>query len=115
MDTRLDQYWPRNAFDGELIGARNRRDYYVNIIKHPFQETEINEKVSYDREVSIADLARELDTYSAAVKHREDKGDKAADEMIAEFVDRVKKVLGTENDQVTLITRNSFFIVMARK
>jgi len=65
--------------------------------------------------VSIADLARELDTYSAAVKHREDKGDKAADEMIAEFVDRVKKVLEAQNDEVNLVSRNSFFIVMARK
>jgi len=115
MDTHLDSYWPRNAFDGEIIGARNRRDYYVNIIKHPFEETEVNEKVSYDREVSIADLARELDTYSAAVKHREDKGDKAADDMIGEFVERVKKVLEADNDQVNVVTRNSFFIVMARK
>merc|ERR1719228_3131735 len=32
MDTHLDKYWTRNAFDGETIGARNRRDYYVNII-----------------------------------------------------------------------------------
>lgn len=115
MDTHLDKYWTRNAFDGEIIGARNRRDYYVNIIKHPFDETKVDETVSYDREVSIADLAKELDTYSAAVKHREDKGDKAADDMIAEFVDRVKKVLGADSDQETLITRNSFYIVMARK
>lgn len=115
MDTHLDQYWTRNAFDGSIIGARNRRDYYVNIIKHPFEETEVNENISYDREVSIVDLARELDTYSAAVKHREVKGDKAADEMIAEFVDRMKKVLEAKNDEATVVTRNSFFIVMARK
>jgi len=115
MDTYLDKYWPKNAFDGETIGARNRRDYYVNIIKHPFEETEVDETVSYDREVSIADLARELDTYSAAVTHREDKGDKAADAMIADFVERVKNVLGTENDKEILVTRNSFYIVMARK
>ena len=27
LDNRL--YWPSNAFDGVLIGSRNRRDYYV--------------------------------------------------------------------------------------
>ena len=114
MDTYLEKYWTRNAFDGQLIGARNRRDYYVNM-KHPFAETEVDETVSYDREVTIADLARELDTYSAAVKHREEKGDKAADDMIEEFVLRVKKALGTDNDHQMVMARNSFFTVMARK
>jgi len=114
MDTYLEKYWTRNAYDGQLIGARNRRDYYVSM-KHPFAETEVDETVSYDREVSIADLARELDTYSAAVKHREVMGDKAADDMVEEFVTRVKKVLGTETDQQMVMARNSFFIVMARK
>ena len=44
MDTYLEKYWTRNAFDGQLIGARNRRDYYVNM-KHPFAETEVDETV----------------------------------------------------------------------
>jgi len=114
MDNYLEKYWTRNAFDGQLIGARNRRDYYVSM-KHPFAETEVDETVSYDREVTIADLGRELDTYSAAVKHREVMGDKAADDMVEEFVTRVKKALGTENAQQMVMARNSFFIVMARK
>jgi ubiquinone/menaquinone biosynthesis C-methylase UbiE len=114
MDTYLEKYWTRNAFDGQLIGARNRRNYYVST-KHPFAETEVDETVSYDREVTIADLARELDTYSAAVKHREVNGDKAADDMVEEFVTRVKKALGTETDQQKVMARNSFFTVMARK
>jgi len=115
MDTYLEKYWTRNAFDGELIGARNRRDYYVNKMKNPFAEKEVDETVSYDREVSIADLAKELDTYSAAVKHREDKGDKAADDMIEEFVSRVMEALGAETAQQTVMSKNSFYIVMARK
>lgn len=27
LDNKL--YWPKNSFDGTLIGSRNRRDYYV--------------------------------------------------------------------------------------
>ena len=114
MDTHLDKYWTRNAFDGQQIGSR-RRDYYVNVIKHPFAETEVDETVTYDREVTLADLAKELDTYSGAVKHREDKGDKAADDMIKEFITRSMEALGTKTDQEKVMTRNSFYVVMARK
>eukprot|EP00092_Neocalanus_flemingeri_P040606 GFUD01044215.1.p1 GENE.GFUD01044215.1~~GFUD01044215.1.p1 ORF type:complete len:296 (-),score=85.22 GFUD01044215.1:32-874(-) len=115
MDTYLEKYWPRNAFDGELIGSRNRRDYYVNVVKPPFAETEVDETVSYDREVTLADLANELDTYSAAVKHREDKGDKAGDDMIKEFLRKAKEALGVDSDQKKVMTKNSFYVVMTRK
>ena len=115
MDTYLEKYWPRNAFDGRLLGSRNRRDYYVNVIKHPFAETEVNETVSYDKNITLADLAKELDTYSAAVKHREDKGDSVADGMLKEFLTRAKEALGVQTDQEMVMTRNSFYMVMARK
>jgi len=115
LDSRLKPYWPVNAFDGVTIGSRNRRDYYVDGIKAPFDETEVDESVSYDRVVTVAELARELDTYGGAVNHREIEGDKAADDMMREFIERAKKVLGTESDLFKVNTRNSFYIVMKRK
>jgi len=115
LDNKLGPYWPTNAFDGTKIGSRNRRDYYVNGIKTPYNETNVDETVSYDREVTIAELARELDTYGAAVRHRESEGDKAADEMLEEFISRAKKALETDNDEFKILTRNSFYIVMKRK
>jgi ubiquinone/menaquinone biosynthesis C-methylase UbiE len=93
LDSRLESFWPVNAFDGVRIGSRNRRDYYVEGIKAPFDETEIDETISYDREVTIGELARELDTYGGAVNHREVMGDKAADDMMGEFIARAKQVL----------------------
>jgi len=115
MDNKLGPYWATNAFDGTKIGSRNRRDYYVNGIKTPYNETNVDETVSYDREVTIAELARELDTYGAAVRHRESEGDKAADEMLEEFISRAKKALETDDDEFKILTRNSFYIVMKRK
>jgi len=115
LDRKLKPYWPVNAYDGMLIGSRNRRDYYVDGIKTPFAETSVDESIGYDREVTLSELARELDTYGGAVNHRKIEGDKAADEMMKEFIDRAKKVLDTESDQYKVTTRNSFYIVMKRK
>ena len=115
LDTKLQPYWPVNQFDGVKIGSRNRRDYYVEGIKAPFTDTHVDESISYDREMTIGLLANELDTYGGAVRHRQMKGDKAADDMKKEFIDRAKKVLETESDQFKLKTRNSFYIVMKRK
>jgi len=115
MDTKLEAYWPVNQFDGVKVGSRNRRDYYVEGIQAPFVETQVDESISYDREMTLALLADELDTYSAAVKHREIEGDKAADNMKKEFIERAKKVLETESDHFKLKSRNSFYIVMKRK
>ena len=66
----------------------------------------------------LSDLARELDTYGAAVRHRDQEGDTAADNMIAEFTGRVLETLGKTGvspDDVNIVTRNSFFVVMKRK
>jgi len=115
LDNKLESYWPINAFDGVKIGSRNRRDYYVKGINAPFGETEVDESISYDREVSIGELARELDTYGGAVNHREVMGDKAADDMMKEFKERAKKVLDTESEDCKVTTRNSFYVVMKRK
>merc|ERR1711892_1438546 len=94
LDCKLEPYWPINAFDGTKIGSRNRRDYYVDGIKAPFADTEVDESISYDREV---------------------RGDNAADDMMKEFIARAKKVVDTESDQFKLTTRNSFYVVMKRK
>ena len=71
-----------------------------------------------DREVSVAELARELDTYGGAVRQRQEKGDSVADQMVEEFVRRVMAALDLpvgESQQTKIITRNSFYLVMRRK
>jgi len=118
LDNRLQPYWPTNQFDGVRIGSRNRRDYYVSGIKSPYQEMDVDETISYDREVSVAELARELDTYGGAVRQRQEKGDAVADQMVEEFVSRVMTALDLpagESQQTKIITRNSFYLVMRRK
>lgn len=116
MDSeQLAPFWPTNPGDGHTIGARNRRDYYVNVIKAPYPEKRVDETVSYDREVTLASLAKELDTYSAAVRQREARGNEVADKMIADFLEKSLKALGTSDKDTPIKTRNSFFIVMARK
>jgi len=118
LDNRLQPFWPTNQFDGVRIGSRNRRDYYVSGIKSPYQEMEVDETISYDREVSVAELARELDTYGGAVRQRQEKGDTVADQMVEEFISRVMTALDLpagESQETKIITRNSFFLVMRRK
>jgi len=116
MDSdQLAPYWPTNPGDGHTIGARNRRDYYVDVIKAPFAETRVDESVSYDRQVTLANLATELDTYSAAVRQREACGNEVADKMISDFLEKSLKALGTSDSGTPIKTRNSFFIVMTRK
>jgi len=67
--------------------------------------------------MTLAELARELDTYGGAVRHREMEGNKAADDMIAEFKRRALDALGSsaKPDDVKIFTKNSFFVVMKRK
>ena len=68
--------------------------------------------------MTLSELARELDTYGGAVRHREIEGDTAGDNMIAEFISRAVKVLGSTDesaDKIKIVTRNSFFVVMKRK
>ena len=75
-------------------------------------------KISACREMSVAELARELDTYGGAVRHRQDKGDAVADGMVEEFVRRVMTALDRpagESQETKIITKNSFFLVMRRK
>jgi len=112
---QLAPYWPTNPGDGHTIGARNRRDYYVNVIPAPYSETRIDESVSYDRQVTLATLAQELDTYSAAVKQRESRGNEVADKMVADFLAKSMTSLATNEKETPIKTRNSFFIVMSRK
>ena len=100
----------------------------------PFSETEVDETISYDRsvvcifslcllgilrEMTLSQLARELDTYGGAVRYRQIEGDKAGDDLIAEFIRRSMNSLNlnaeTSPDDVKLSTRNSFFLVMKRK
>jgi len=117
LDNRL--YWPSNAFDGVLIGSRNRRDYYVSGIKCPFTETEVDETISYEREMNLAELAKELDTYGGSVRYRQMEGEQAADAMNAEFISRSLSALdldsNTDPENVQIVTKNSFFVVMKRK
>jgi len=56
-----------------------------------------------------------LDTYSAAVRQREARGNEVADKMIADFLEKSLKALGTSDKDTPIKTRNSFFVVMARK
>jgi len=67
--------------------------------------------------MTLAELARELDTYGGAVRHRDIEGNKAADDMIAEFKRRALDALGSSvsPDDVKILTKNSFFVVMKRK
>ena len=69
--------------------------------------------------MTLSELGRELDTYGGAVRHRQIEGDKAGDDLIAEFIRRLIASLnldeGANPDNVKLTTRNSFFLVMKRK
>ena len=42
-------------------------------------------------------------------------GDREADRLLQEFLERVYDVLGTRDGGVGLVTRNRFFLVMTRK
>jgi len=111
----LDKFWPVNAYDGCQIGSTNRRDYYVNKIKSPYNEKRLDESISYDRDVTLDTLVQELSSYSALVSLREAMGDREADRLLQEFLERVYDVLGTRDGGVGLVTRNRFFLVMTRK
>jgi len=118
LDSNLSSYWPVNSFDGVTIGARNRRDYYVNVIKPPFPEVRIDESIHYTRNLSLSTLAGELDTYSAAVTQRKVEGNEIADKMIYEFKTRVKDALDFEDEEeekTLLQTMNNFYVVMTKK
>lgn len=67
--------------------------------------------------MTVSELATELDTYGGAVRHRQQEGDEAANAMKAEFITRTMAVLGADQsaDNMKLVTRNSFFVVMKRK
>ena len=69
--------------------------------------------------MTLSELGRELDTYGGAVRHRQIEGDKAGDDLIAEFIRRSIASLNLDEwanpDNVKLTTRNSFFLVMKRK
>jgi len=115
LNNRLTGFWPINPYDGCEIGSTNRRDYYVDKIKCPYDEKCLEETISFDREVALETLSQELSSYSASVSFRESKGDKLANEMLEEFVSRVEAVLDKKRDSIKLITRNRFFVVMTRK
>jgi len=119
MDSQLSSYWTVNPYDGECIGARNRRDYYVNVIQSPYPEVRLDESVNYLRRVSLSILAGELDTYSAAVTQRKEEGDQVADLMIEQFKKRVAEVMEWKMEEKEgekiFQTMNSFYVVMTRK
>ena len=93
----------------------------------------IDESVSYDRPLSLATLAAELDTYSAAVRFRLDcllsfrsccfvsfpsnraECSNTSSSLVSTFLPRALKALGTADPGVEMATRNSFYIVMVKK
>lgn len=108
-------FWPVNPGDGHLIGARNRRDYYVDTIKPPYEVRRVDETISYDRPLPLATLAAELDTYSAVVQRRAKLGDEEGDKLVSSFLTQAMVVLGSSDPQIGVVTRNSFYVVMVRK
>jgi len=112
---QLKPFWPVNPGDGHIIGARNRRDYYIHTIQAPYTETRVDESVSYDRPLALSTLAAELDTYSAVVRHRQSLGEGAAPSLASTFLSSAMAALDTSDPDIEVITRNSFFIVMAKK
>ena len=69
--------------------------------------------------MNLAELARELDTYGGSVRYRQMEGEEAADAMNAEFISRSLSALdldsNTDPENVQIVTKNSFFVVMKRK
>lgn len=74
----------------------------------------MDESVSYDRPLALSTLAAELDTYSAVVRHRQSLGEEATS-LASTFLSSAMAVLDTSDPDIEVITRNSFFIVMAKK
>ena len=78
----------------------------------------LSQLIPHLREVSVAELAKEMDTYGAAVRQRQEKGDEVADNMIQEFISRVMTALDSPDGDIhntKIITKNSFYLVMRRK
>jgi ubiquinone/menaquinone biosynthesis C-methylase UbiE len=127
LTDRLAGHWPVNRFSGHVIDWR-RRDYYFNTLVAPYPaHTRGEENIVAQRSISIQDLGRELETYSAFVNIRENKGDHVAEELLKDFRKECEEAgqeeeagqVGDEGQSGeelhNLTATDSFFMVMSRK
>jgi len=119
LNEKLTGYWPVNPTSGFVYDVR-RREYYLNHLQPPYTQFCVDETVSQDRESSVLQLARELDTYSGSVGYRERNGDSEADTFIGGFVEECRQIgedLKVEGDclEYKLTATDNFFMVMSRK
>lgn len=112
---RLSGYWPVNPSNKQIVDW-DRRNFYLNVLTAPYPSTRTDETVAGQRETSVEQLAAELSTYSAIVTLRERDGDKAADEMLDDFIAVGRQIASEEKqDSTNLVATDNFFMVMSRK
>jgi len=112
---QLSGHWPINPSNQQVVNW-DRRNFYFNAMRPPYEYSRTDETVSGQRETSIEQLAAELSTYSAIVNLREKDGDKAADDLLNEFTAAGHAIASEEGaEDASLVATDNFFMVMARK
>ena len=127
-------------YDYNQFKARNRKEYYLEILEPPYPGTKEVATFKIKREVTLQTLRyfhyyqhlkngkknvlffwdrNLLVSYSASVRFRQDHGDDKAEELLDKCLNNIKEILKVHDkaslDQVKIQVENEFFMVLSRK
>ena len=99
-------------------GARNRKEYYLQILQPPYPKDKSIETFTTNRTLTLASLRNLIESYSATLNHRSEHGDKKTNDLITKCISNIGKALGKSNEMeasVHVDVSNEFFMVLCRK
>merc|ERR1712141_568198 len=120
LENWVGDYWsqPKYLPDGFKYKARNRKEYYLEILQPPYPESKTIEIFTTNRMMTLSTLRNLLQSYSATLNHREAHGDKKTDDLINKCIGNIKNSLekSEEKDEnVKIKVSNEFFMVLSQK
>ena len=120
LETWVGDHWlqPKHLPEGFKYGARNRKEYYLQILQPPYPKDKSIETFTTNRTLTLASLRNLIESYSATLNHRSEHGDKKTNDLITKCISNIGKALGKSNEMeanVHVNVSNEFFMVLSRK
>ena len=120
LETWVGDHWlqPKHLPEGFKYGARNRKEYYLQILQPPYPKDKSIETFATNRTLTLASLRNLIESYSATLNHRSEHGDKKTNDLITKCITNIGKALGKSNEMeanVHVNVSNEFFMVLSRK
>jgi len=120
LENWIGDYWsqPKHLPPGFKFQARNRKQYYLDILQPPYPDSKKTETFKIERLLTLQTIRNLLLSYSATINYKDTHGVEASNNLVDKCVTNIKKALESNEEDENLIemkVSNEFYMVLSRK